>query len=271
MGPLSVGVLVVMPKTTIGPAGRPCQVRYGHFAQNQPTGTWMPWTAMNSEGYAAPVALAVDTVVLTVRDGQMLALVVGRGDGTLALPGGFVGPDERPDDTARRKLSEKTGLGDTYVEQLGAFADPGRDPRGWIPSIAYLALVPPDTAATDPSARWVRARGRRRLAYDHRKILKSALERLEGKLWWSNITVGILPESFTMSEARRVYEAIAGITYDAGTFARDLKATGLVVATGDQRAGGTGRPGSLYRFKSRRQTWGAGNRKRIAYGQATTR
>src|SRR3954471_11371620 len=154
----------------------------------------MPWTAVNTEGYVAPAALAVDTVVLTVREGHVLVLVVRRDDGTPALPGGFVGADERPEDTARRKLSEKTGLGDTYVEQLGAFADPGRDPRGWIPSIAYLALVPPDTEATDAGARWVRARGRRRLAYDHRKILKSALERLEGKLWWSNITVGILPE-----------------------------------------------------------------------------
>ncbi|HEY6888208.1 MAG TPA: hypothetical protein VI300_10525, partial [Solirubrobacter sp.] len=137
-------------------------------------------------------------------------------------------------------------------------------PRGWIPSIAYLVLVPPDTEPTDASARWIRARARRRLAYDHRTILKSSIERLERRLWWSNITVGILPGSFTMSEARGVYEAIAGVRYDAGTFSRDLKATGLVVATGDQRAGGTGRPGSLYRFASSEQSWGAGNRKRLA-------
>jgi 8-oxo-dGTP diphosphatase len=212
----------------------------------------------------APVALAVDTVVLTVRDGAVVALVVQRDDGALALPGGFVGADERPDVTARRKLQEKAGLHDTYVEQLGAFAEPGRDPRGWIPSIAYLALVPPDTEPTDENARWIRGHGRRRLAYDHRKILKSAIERLEGKLWWSNIAVGILPGAFTMSEARRVYEAIAGVGYDAATFARDLKATGLVVATGDHRAGGPGRPGSLYRFASSEPSWGAGHRKRVA-------
>ena len=72
-----------------------------------------------------------------------------------------------------------------------------------------------------------------------------------------------------MSEARRVYEAIAGVTYDPGTFARDLKATGLVVATGDQRAGGPGRPGSLYRFASREHAWGAGRRKRISRTQTT--
>src|SRR3712207_3130103 len=150
----------------------------------------MPWTAVNSEGYDAPAALAVDTVVLTVGDGELVVLVVRRDDGALALPGGFVGLDERPEDTARRKLREKTGLADTYLEQVGAFADPGRDPRGWIPSIAYLAPVPPGTDATDEYARWIGARGRRTLAYDHRTILRSAIDRLEGKLWWSNVAIG---------------------------------------------------------------------------------
>ena len=224
----------------------------------------MPWTAKNSEGYDAPAALATDVVVFTVRDGELLTLTLAREDGTRTLPGGFVGPCERPQDTALRKLHEKTGLGKPYLEQLGAFADPGRDPRGWIPSIAYLALVPPDTEAPDPAASWIPARGSTSLAYDHRQILASAIERLEGKLWWSNITVGALPEGFALSDARHVYEAIASTRYDPATFARDLKATGLIEATGEQRAAGPGRPAALYRFVSSRPTWGAGRRKRIA-------
>jgi 8-oxo-dGTP diphosphatase len=222
------------------------------------------WTAINSEGYAAPAALAVDAVVLTVRDGRLAALVVRRPDGSLALPGGFVGPGERPAATARRKLCEKTGLRRTYLEQLGAFADPGRDPRGWIPSIAHLALVPPATQPADPDASWIPARGRRRLAYDHRAILSGAIARLEGKLWWSNIAVGILPGAFTLSEARGVYEAVAGVRYDGATFARDLRATGLVVPTGERRSEGRGRPAALYRFASRAPAWGAGHRKRLS-------
>ncbi|MEA2183476.1 MAG: 8-oxo-dGTP diphosphatase [Solirubrobacteraceae bacterium] len=225
----------------------------------------MPWTATNSEGYPAPAALATDVVVLTARNGGLMTLTTTREDGSRALPGGFVGPSERPQDTALRKLHEKTGLGKPYVEQLGAFADPGRDPRGWIPSIAYLALVPPDTEAPDPTAHWIAARGAgSQLAFDHRAILQAAVERLEGKLWWSNITVGILPGSFALSDARRVYESIASTRYDPATFARDLKATGLIEATGEQRADGPGRPAALYRFSSRQPVWGAGRRKRIA-------
>jgi 8-oxo-dGTP diphosphatase len=221
------------------------------------------WTAVNSAGYPAPAALAVDTVVLTVRDRSLVALVIEHDGGAVALPGGFVGDQERPELAARRKLEEKTGLRRLYLEQLGAFADPGRDPRGWIPSIAYLALVPPDTEPPDAAAAWIGARGRRRLAYDHRAILRAAVARVEGKLWWSNIAVGVLAGAFTMSEARQVYEAIADTAYDPATFARDLKATGLVEATGDQRAEGPGRPAALYRFTSHEPTWGAGHRKRV--------
>ena len=224
----------------------------------------MTWTATNSEGFAAPAALAVDTVVLTVRDRELVALAVQRDDGRLALPGGFVGERERPLDTARRKLREKTGLRQAYLEQLGAFADPGRDPRGWIPSIAYLALVPPRTEPRDAAARWIHARGRPRLAFDHRTILAAAVERVEGKLWWSNVAVGMLAGAFTMSEARAVYESIAAARYDPATFARDLKATGLVEPTGEQRSDGPGRPAALYRFRTRAQAWGAGHRKRVA-------
>jgi 8-oxo-dGTP diphosphatase len=223
------------------------------------------WTATNSEGYDAPAALATDVVVLTARDGSLLALTVAREGGEeRALPGGFVGAGERPLDTALRKLQEKTGLQAPYVEQLGAFADPGRDARGWIPSIAYLALVPPGTEVPDASARWIPARGDTPLAFDHSEVLAAAVDRLEGKLWWSNITVGILPGPFALSDARRVYEAVAQTRYDPATFGRDLKATGLIEATGDQRAVGPGRPAAMYRFTSDRPAWGAGRRKRIA-------
>lgn len=110
----------------------------------------------------------------------------------------------------------------------------------------------------------MRARQPAPLAFDHEHVLAAAVERLEGKLWWSNITVGMLPGPFALSDARRVYEAIAQARYDPATFGRDLKATGLIEATGEQRAAGPGRPAAMYRFTSNRPTWGAGRRKRIA-------
>ncbi len=201
---------------------------------------------------------------MTVREPELLVLTVRRDEAARALPGGFVGPAESPEATARRKLREKTGLRDLYLEQLAAFGEPDRDPRGWIPSVAYLALVPATTKPSDPDAEWIPARGRHRLAFDHRRIVREALERFQGKLWWSNIAVGVLPSDFTMTEARNVYEAVAGTSYDPATFARDLKATGLVEPTSRRRDQGRGRPAALYRFRTKRLEWGAGRRKRVA-------
>lgn len=222
------------------------------------------WIARNSAGYEAPAALATDVVVFTVRERRLLVLGVAADGDAWALPGGFVGPHESADDSSRRKLMEKTGLGaDLYLEQLATFAAPDRDPRGWIPTVAYVALVPPATKPTDAGARWLPAAQPPRLAYDHAVILRTAIDRVQGKLWWSNVAVGILPGEFTLAQAREVYEAIAGAGYDASTFARDLRATGLIEPTGSRREATGGRPATLYRFREHSPAWGHGRRKRV--------
>ena len=221
------------------------------------------WTATNSAGYPAPVALAVDVVVLTVRDHALLALAVPSTKKRRGLPGGFVGIDETPQETAIRKLQEKTGLERIYLEQLATFADPQRDPRGWIPTVAHLALVPPQTEPTDPAANWIPATDPPALAYDHASILKTAIDRVRGKLWWSNVAVGVLPHDFTLAQAREVYETIAATTYDPSTFARDLRATGLITQADTEPAPTRGRPAARYRFNQQHPHWGAGRRKRI--------
>jgi 8-oxo-dGTP diphosphatase len=124
-------------------------------------------------------------------------------------------------------------------------------------------LVPPDAEPTDPKARWDPVDDHEPLAFDHEEILETALDRVRGKLWWSNIAVGVLAEPFTMAEARDVYEAIVGTTYDPSTFARDLRATGLIESATGQHRSTRGRPASLYTFRDRKPSWGAGRRKRI--------
>lgn len=74
-----------------------------------------------------------------------MLLMVKRGGhpyrGCWALPGGFVEPQEDSDSTALRELREETGLEDVSCEQLGVYSKPGRDPRGWTATAAYVALV----------------------------------------------------------------------------------------------------------------------------------
>ncbi len=60
---------------------------------------------------------------------------------TWALSGGFVNPDETTEQAAKRELLEETGIDNIYLEQLYTFSDPHRDPRMWVMSCSYMALV----------------------------------------------------------------------------------------------------------------------------------
>lgn len=58
-----------------------------------------------------------------------------------ALPGGFCRKGESTLETARRELCEETGIKDAYLRPFEIFSEPGRDPRGWIISHAFLTLI----------------------------------------------------------------------------------------------------------------------------------
>jgi 8-oxo-dGTP diphosphatase len=216
--------------------------------------------ATNDAGYAAPIGLAADPVVFTLVDGRLSVLLARRLEepqrGMFALPGGFVGAEESPEQTAERKLREKTGVGSVHLEQLRTYAAPDRDPRGWLPSIAYLALVPPgalpDQTPADRDASWHPLEALPELALDHARIVDDGLWRLRArvadKAWFMRVGGGLLPEEFTLGQAQRLYEAIAGDSLDPANFRRDVKATGLLADTGRRRSEGPGRPGTLYRL-----------------------
>ena len=58
-----------------------------------------------------------------------------------ALPGGFCRPEEDVYETAKRELYEETNVKDVYLKPFGIFGETGRDPRGWIISNTFLALM----------------------------------------------------------------------------------------------------------------------------------
>jgi 8-oxo-dGTP diphosphatase len=207
----------------------------------------------------AQLRIAVDLVILTVREGTLQALVITRGNepfaGQPALPGGFVRTGEDLDAAAVRELGEETGLdgGRLHPEQFAVYGDPGRDPRGRVVSVSYLAIMPdlpiPTAGSDASSAAWVpvdKVRGS--LAFDHDRILDDAVEKARRRLELTTLATAFCPSEFTIGDLRSVYEVVWGEALDPRNFSRKVINTdGFVEPTGTKRIPATGRPASLYR------------------------
>ncbi len=215
-----------------------------------------------------PFALTVDVVLLTVREARLQVLLVERDThpfrGGLALPGGFVRPDEDLDAAAIRRLSQETGVrrdpatvgSSAHVEQLGAFGAPDRDPRMRVVSVAYLVFAPdvppPHPGPSTRSVGWVPVADvdAPRLAFDHAAVLAAGVERARAKLEYSPYATAFCAEEFTVAELRHVYEATWGGPLDPRNFHRKVTGTaGFLVPVGRDSAPGRGggRPAALFR------------------------
>ncbi|GAB2861150.1 NUDIX domain-containing protein [Actinocorallia aurea] len=213
-----------------------------------------------SREHETGVSVTVDLVVLTIRDGAVHVLLVERGNtpyrGALALPGGYLRVGEGPDAAALRELKEETGLdgASLHLEQLRAYGEPDRDPRGRVVTIAYLAFVPdlPEPVAGSDARRavWTPARDMRAgtLAFDHARILADGIERARAGLEYTTVAAAFCREPFTISELREVYEIVWETRLDPSNFRRKVtRSPGFLTETGERRAADLGRPASLYR------------------------
>jgi len=205
----------------------------------------------------------VDVVIFGIKDGLLKVLLVQRPlaaeepfPGLWALPGGFL--DIAKD--ARRKLSEKTGVDASYLEQLGSWGDATRDPRGWSATHVYFALIAADDVephaggnATD--TRWWPIEGHKikeKLAFDHSDILKAAIGRLRNKVEYTSLPAFLMPPEFTLTELQAIYEILLGRSIEKKSFRTRILASDLLAQVNRFKAGAN-RPAQLYRIRNPRQ------------------
>lgn len=211
-------------------------------------------------------ALTADLCIFTIIKGELSILLILRGGhpekGKWALPGGFVNVDESVDQTAARELKEETGLAfeDGYLEQLKTYAYPGRDPRGYVTSVAYVTLAPkisvPKAGDDAAEAQFfpVKELNSLTLAFDHANIIEDGLERVRAKIEYAPIAPLFIPdETFTISELRKVYETVWGVSLNRSNFRRKVQAVPDFLIPIDRKRVSNfdgGRPGDLYRIGS---------------------
>ncbi|MNP18122.1 bifunctional nicotinamide mononucleotide adenylyltransferase/ADP-ribose pyrophosphatase [compost metagenome] len=220
------------------------------------------------------------------------------------MPGGFVRPTETTEQAAQRELREETGVDNVYLEQLYTFSEPGRDPRTWVMSCSYMALIDSTKVSIQAGddadeAIWFNLSYRlvklekeqlddgyietrqfelklyneqetltsiverklkstesssaveynivsnNGLAFDHAKIIGYAIERLRGKVEYTDIALHLMPKLFTLTELQQVYEVILNKELLKAAFRR--KIVHLVEETDHYTENAGHRPSRLYR------------------------
>ena len=196
-----------------------------------------------------------------------------------ALPGGFARLEEDITETARRELYEETNVKDAYLQPVGIYGRKNRDPRGWIVSNAFMALMDGEKcslrAGTDAwEAQWfvidIQAQELKRelkedgifietkyqlsltneenggIAFDHGEIILSALLSLRSNVE-KNLqpAFDLLPEMFTLTQLQNVFEILLGRDLLAANFRR--KIADYVVETEKIAEGAGHRPAKYFK------------------------
>ncbi|MEP7036567.1 MAG: NUDIX domain-containing protein [Actinomycetota bacterium] len=220
-------------------------------------------TGASLADYPQP-SVAVDTAVLTLAPRndpapgapphRLSVLLVrrpdGAGDPQWALPGTFLHQGERLAGAVTRSLTEKAAVTGGHPAQLAVFDDPDRDERGWVLSVAHLAVIAyADLAGavfTDPNrVRLAPASRPGPLPYDHNAIVDAARKELRRRYGDRPDPEHLLGRQFTFRELRDVHEAVAGTTLQKDTFRRAMEPH--LRGTGTLSTGTVGRPSQRFR------------------------
>jgi 8-oxo-dGTP diphosphatase len=203
--------------------------------------------------------VAVLLVIFTVADGDLRVLLTRRGiepfRGWWAIPGGRLATNEPLDDAAARKLVDETGVRDVFLEQLYTFSELDRTAADGAVAIAYFALVDHRRVQLESRrewpTRWYSMGELPELAFENRRVLDYALQRLRYKLEYTNVAYSLLPEEFTMSQLQTVYETIVGRRLDKRNFRKRMLSLGIITPTGKKHVEGAHRPAELFAFTKR--------------------
>jgi 8-oxo-dGTP diphosphatase len=204
--------------------------------------------------------VATDCIIFGFDGHDLKLLLIKRGfepeKGKWSLMGGFVQADETPEAAAARTLEKLTGLDGVYMEQLGAFGNPKRDPVERTLSIAFYALVDInkyEQQITDEfKAEWFPLSSIPRLIFDHKSMVAEALERLRYKAAIHPVLFELLPARFTIPQLQILFEAVYDTGFDKRNFSRKVLSTGLLVKQKEKERASSKRGAFYYKLDKRK-------------------
>lgn len=229
--------------------------------------------------YPAPFVTADGVLIkYDVETKSPMILLIKRGhqpfQGKWAIPGGFLDEQEAANLAIQRELMEETGLSVplSNIEQLETVTTPHRDPRGWIITVAHLVFVPNQdkqiAKASDDAveARWFRLERNKagkvdllhtdgrvllenEIAFDHKDILDTAIQRVGNKLDYQPDVLKILPIPFTLRQARDLFKVFNDEYKDMSISNFKTNRGKYLKSTPERITAGRGKPSVGYVYK----------------------
>lgn len=209
-------------------------------------------------------AVTTDAVVFGFDGEQLNILLIERGNEPYlycwALPGGFIKEsDKSAEESVYRELHEETNVEGLYLEEFKTFSSKSRDPRERVITIAFLALVVKSefTIKGGDDARraeWFPVNSLPKLAFDHKEIVDTALDKLRRRIHFEPIGFHLLEKEFTMPQLQNIYIAILDPErqnpklLDRRNFAKKMLKLGYITETGAKATGNPYRSPKLYIF-----------------------
>jgi 8-oxo-dGTP diphosphatase len=203
--------------------------------------------------------VAVDCVIFGYEEETLKVLLYPRSFepfvGQWSLLGGFVNSNETLGDAARRVLFHTTGLENIYQEQVQTFSRVNRDPAGRVISVAYYALIRISQQDIDlvkqHGAEWWPVSALPNLIFDHYDMVLHSLIKLQNKASMELIGHELLGNIFTITNLRKLYEAIFQRELDAGNFRKKVLSIGSLQRTGIKDKSDSKKGAYLYRYSNR--------------------
>jgi len=201
---------------------------------------------------------SVDAVLMTAM-GDELAILLVRSSSERerwSVPWRIPQSGELLDAAANRVAQDALGESTGWMEQIGAFGDGKRHPSEVDVSVAYLALVPHETASPRAGYTWFQLADLPPLSPRQRAMVEEATQTIQSRLDQAPIAFRLLPATFTLGELQQMYELLLGKRLHKASFRRALQAAWLVEPTDEWRSEGRGRPAQLFRYlpKKRRRS-----------------
>ncbi|TDB67492.1 NUDIX hydrolase [Arundinibacter roseus] len=208
--------------------------------------------------HSGRILVAVDCIIFGF-DGECLKLLLIKRNfepelGKWSLMGGFLNEKEDLHAAAVRILFNLTGIHNPYLEQVHTFGQIDRDPVERTISVGYYSLISihdQDPAAlANHNASWIELSQKPSLIFDHDQMVEVALRQLRYKAAMFPIGFELLPNTFTLPQLQKLYEAIYNVSLDRRNFSRKILSTQILESTGEKDAASVTKKGTLYRLNA---------------------